>query len=81
VRLVNKLSGRTHEVRGDEFEIKLVYERLGYNFGAENPLVLTSSDLQVQGHECRMRPAAAIGSFIICYSCTVRKRRPASKLR
>ncbi len=58
VRLVNKLSGRTHEVRGDEFEIKLVYERLGYNFGAENPLVLTTSDLQVQGHEVQDAPGS-----------------------
>ena len=31
VRLANKLSGHTHEVRGDEFELKLIYERIGYN--------------------------------------------------
>ena len=51
VRLVNKLSGRTHEVRGDEFEVKLIFERVGYDFGGENPLVLTSRDLKVTGHE------------------------------
>jgi hypothetical protein len=51
IALVNKLSGRTHEVRGDEFELKLIYERVGYNFGVENPLLLTSRNLQVTGHE------------------------------
>ena len=56
VRLVNKLSGRTHEVRGDEFEVKLIYERVGYNFGGENPLVLTSRDLPVKGHEIQDAP-------------------------
>jgi hypothetical protein len=56
VRLVNKLSARTHEVRGDEFEVKLIYERVGYNFGGENPLVLTSRDLLVKGHEIQDAP-------------------------
>jgi hypothetical protein len=56
VRLVNKLSGRTHDVRGDEFEVKLIYERIGYSFGGENPLVLTSRDLSVKGHEVQDAP-------------------------
>ena len=56
VRLANKLSGRTHEVQGDEFEVKLIYERVGYNFGGENPLVLTSRDLPVKGHEVEDAP-------------------------
>lgn len=56
VRLVNKLSGRTHEVRGDEFEVKLIFERVGYDFGGENPLVLTSRDLKVTSHEVHDAP-------------------------
>ena len=56
VRLVNKLSGRTHEVRGDEFEVKLIFERVGYDFGGENPLVLTSRDLKVMSHEVQDAP-------------------------
>jgi hypothetical protein len=43
-RLVNKISGRTYEVCGDEFEIKLNFEYLTYTFGSENPLRLTSRD-------------------------------------
>jgi hypothetical protein len=56
VRLVNKLSGRTHEVRGDEFEVKLIFERVGYEFGGENPLVLASRDLKVTSHEVQDAP-------------------------
>jgi len=56
VRLVNELSGRTHEVRGDEFELKLIFERIGYDFGGENPLVLTSRDLKVTSHEVQDAP-------------------------
>ncbi len=56
VSLRNKLSGRTHEVRGEEFELKLIYERVGYTFGGENPLVLTSRDLQVKSHRVENEP-------------------------
>ncbi len=57
LRLVNKLSGRTHEVQGEEFELKLIFERVGYTFGGENPLVLTSRDLRVTGHEVEDVPS------------------------
>ncbi len=50
VRLVNKLTGRVHEARGDEFELNLTFERLGYTFGSENPLVLTAKDFRVKDH-------------------------------
>ncbi len=56
VRLLNKLSGHTHEVRGDEFELKLIYERIGYNFGGENPLVLSTHDLKVKAHDVQDTP-------------------------
>jgi hypothetical protein len=56
VRLLNKLSGHTHEVRGDEFELKLTYERVGYHFGGENPLMLSTRDMQVKAHEVQDTP-------------------------
>lgn len=43
-------------MRPDEFELKLIYERVGYNFGGDNPLVLTSRDLQVKAHEVQDAP-------------------------
>lgn len=46
-RLWNKISGRMYALRGDEFELKLTYERLGYTFASENPLTLTTRDFRV----------------------------------
>ncbi len=56
VSLRNKLSGDTHKVRGYEFELKLVYERVGYTFGGENPLVLNSRDLPVRTYYVEDEP-------------------------
>ena len=56
-RLWNKLSGRAYEIGGDEFELKLIYERIGYTFGSENPLILTTRDFAVQGHTVEDTPA------------------------
>jgi len=47
VRFLNKISGRTYSLSGDEFEMKLIYERVGYDFGSENPRVITARGLRV----------------------------------
>ena len=41
VRFLNKISGRTYTLRGNEFEMKLTHERVGYDFGNENPPLVT----------------------------------------
>jgi hypothetical protein len=48
---VNKISGRSYALRGAEFELRLTYERVGYNFGNENPLVVTNRGLRVASHK------------------------------
>ena len=45
--LVNKITGRTCALGGGEFELRLIYERVGYTFGAENPMVVTAAWLRV----------------------------------
>src|SRR6202050_2874907 len=47
VRFLNKISGRAYALGGSEFEMKLIYERVGYDFGGENPRVVTSRGLRV----------------------------------
>jgi len=43
----NKISGRAYAVRGSEIEVRLIQERVGYDFGDENPLVVTARGLRV----------------------------------
>jgi Melibiase len=50
-RLVNKITGRAYALRGNEFEIRYNGERIGYNFGGENPRALTAAGARVTGHE------------------------------
>jgi hypothetical protein len=45
----NKVTGRVYAVRGNEFELRLITERVGYSFGSENPLVLTAAGMRVTG--------------------------------
>jgi hypothetical protein len=47
----NKVTGRVYSVRGEEFELRLITERVGYNFGGENPLKLTAAGMRVTGRE------------------------------
>ncbi len=47
--LENKISGRTYAVSGKEFELRLIWERLGYAFGTENPWSLDASSFKVSG--------------------------------
>lgn len=50
-QFLNKLSGRTYAVSGPEFELRLIYERVGYGFGSENPMVVTADGLRVFDHK------------------------------
>jgi hypothetical protein len=46
---LNKITGNRYPVRGGEFEIRFILERVGYNFGNENPSVWTAASLRVAG--------------------------------
>jgi len=46
-QLLNKLTGRAYSLRGDEFQLKINYERVGYIFGDENPRVITVAGMRV----------------------------------
>ena len=46
-RFLNKVSGRVYAVRGSEFEIKVVNETVGYDFGHENPVLMTARGQRV----------------------------------
>ena len=46
-RFVNKISGRTYSLAGPEFTVKLIYERVGYDFGQENPMIVTARTLRL----------------------------------
>ena len=56
-QLLNKLTGRAYSLRGDEFELKLNYERVGYNFGNENPRVVTAAGARLAGQKTDDTPA------------------------
>lgn len=49
-QLLDKLSGYDYRVWGDEFRVELIYPRVGYEFGSQNPIVLTSRNFRVVGH-------------------------------
>lgn len=44
VELVNKLDRRVYAMESDEFELSIVWERVGYQHGQENPVRLKASD-------------------------------------
>ncbi|HUK19186.1 MAG TPA: hypothetical protein VLW65_22345, partial [Bryobacteraceae bacterium] len=50
-QFLNKITGRTYAVRGEEFELRLITERVGYNFGSENPMKVTAAGMRVTGHQ------------------------------
>src|SRR5271157_3887253 len=56
-QLLNKLTGRAYSLRGDEFELKLNYERVGYSFGNENPRVVTAAGMRVASQKIDDTPA------------------------
>jgi hypothetical protein len=47
---VNKITGRSYTLGGPEFELKMIYERVGYGFGNENPMVVTAAGMRVSKH-------------------------------
>src|ERR1017187_8769412 len=55
--LLNKLIGRAYSLRGDEFELKLNYERVGYSFGNENPRVVTAAGARLASQKIDDTPA------------------------
>lgn len=54
--LLNKLSGRVYSLAGGEFELRLIYERVGYEVGGENPWTLTARDFRVLGRAIENEP-------------------------
>src|SRR5579872_4683167 len=56
-QIVNKITGRAYSLRGSEFEIKLNYERVGYNFGNENPRAITGAGARVASQKVDDTPA------------------------
>jgi hypothetical protein len=55
-QFLNKISGRSYSVRGSEFELRLIFERVGYTFGNENPMVVTASGFGVANHSIEDLP-------------------------
>ena len=56
-QLLNKLTGRAYSLRGDEFELRLNYERVGYSFGNENPRVVTAAGARLASRNIEDTPA------------------------
>src|ERR1035438_4513230 len=56
-QLLNKLTGRAYSLRGDEFELKLNYERVGYSFGNENPRVVPAAGMRLASRNIDDTPA------------------------
>src|SRR5579863_4651019 len=56
-QFLNKISGRSYSLRGSEFEIKFNGERVGYNFGGENPRALTAAGAHLTGRSIDDTPA------------------------
>lgn len=63
IYLRNKLSGSAYALSGDEFELSLIFERLNYTAGSENPWIVTARDLQVRSH--RITDTAAGGKQVV----------------
>ena len=55
-RFVNKISGRAYTLGGPEFAVKLITERVGYDFGDENPKVITARSLRLLDHAAEDLP-------------------------
>ncbi len=55
-RFVNKISGRAYSLGGPEFAVKLITERVGYDFGDENPKVITARSLRLLDHAAEDLP-------------------------
>ncbi|HZT28913.1 MAG TPA: hypothetical protein VFA33_03450 [Bryobacteraceae bacterium] len=47
VSLLNKRDHRLYPVNSDEFRLQIVWERIGYRHGDENPVALTAADFRL----------------------------------
>ena len=72
VSLRNQLSGHDYALSGDEFQLRLIYERVGYGPDSENPWVLTARDFQVAGREITAEPD---GGQRVTYHLALRRGR------
>jgi hypothetical protein len=61
VSILNKRTHRLYPVESREFELKLVWERAGYDHGWENPVVLTADDFKLRGFD--QRPGELVFHF------------------
>jgi hypothetical protein len=55
-QFVNKITGRAYALRGKEFEVKFNSERVGYDFGSENPRALTAAGARVASRDVKDTP-------------------------
>jgi len=55
-QFVNKITNRSYALRGKEFEVKFDSERVGYDFGDENPRALTAEGARVASHDVTDTP-------------------------
>ena len=55
-QFLNKITGRVYSLRGNEFEVKLNSERVGYSFGSENPRVFTAAGARVASRNVEDTP-------------------------
>jgi len=69
-QFVNRISGRSYALRGPEFELRLINERVGYNFGSENPLTITNRGLRASGH--RVEDLAGGGKRLVVQLASAR---------
>ena len=73
-QFLNKITGRAYSLRGSEFEIKLNYERVGYNFGNENPRAITAAGARVASRNVEDTPAG--GKRLTLHLAPSRGARP-----
>jgi hypothetical protein len=68
--LVNKLDRRVYAMDSEEFELSIVWERIGYHHGEENPFRLTASDFSLGEFE---QKAGAGGEQQLIFPMTYRR--------
>jgi hypothetical protein len=71
-QFVNKITSRSYALAGPEFELRLIYERVGYSFGGENPMVVTAAGMRVA--ERRVEDVAGGGKRIVLALAPARGR-------
>jgi hypothetical protein len=61
VSITNQRTHRLYPVESREFEMKVVWERMGYDHGWENPVVLTANDFTLKSFD--QRPGELVFHF------------------